>query len=159
MLNARLIVWGVTMSLISIVTLSCWLYVEQLRRSVAEQQLEQTSQVLLTQRELNRAQRDKIKEFDQLGIEHQNALRKAQHEIDILGDELNRANQRLYINADCPTNRVPDTQPSGSVEYEGAARLSRTTEQDYLRLRRMMVKNYRQTKYLQDYIKTQCLAY
>ncbi|HGJ5876710.1 MAG TPA: lysis system i-spanin subunit Rz [Arsenophonus sp.] len=34
--------------------------------------------------------------------------------------------------------------------------LSESAQQDYFRLREMMAENEKQTKYLQQYIKTQC---
>ncbi|MEK9495433.1 lysis protein [Photorhabdus sp. P32] len=49
-----------------------------------------------------------------------------------------------------------ETSSSGSVGHATPPRLDPAAEQDYFDLRRMIVENEQQTKYLQEYIKTQC---
>ncbi|NBM68757.1 lysis protein [Proteus sp. G2663] len=60
----------------------------------------------------------------------------------------------MYIKAECPAVTKNSTE-SGSDET--TARLNKAVEQDYLRLREMIVENEQQTLYLQDYIRTECL--
>ncbi|MBG6018682.1 lysis protein [Proteus mirabilis] len=74
--------------------------------------------------------------------------------MNTLRDAVNSGNKRVYVKAECPTVTKNSTE-SGSDE--ATARLNKAVEQDYLRLREMIVENEQQTLYLQDYIKTECL--
>ncbi|CDG89951.1 lysis system i-spanin subunit Rz [Xenorhabdus bovienii] len=49
-----------------------------------------------------------------------------------------------------------ETTSSGSVVDAGTPQLTEAARQDYYELLRMMAENERQTKYLQDYVKTEC---
>ncbi|TXY58363.1 lysis protein [Vibrio cholerae] len=106
--------------------------------------------------DLSIRQVEKIHSFNELSEKHAKELSNAQKEIDRLSDSIRTGKQRVYVKADCPT--VSGADKSGSVGDAAAARLTQAAEQDYLRLRQMMVENLQQTKYLQDYIKTQCLV-
>lgn len=105
--------------------------------------------------ELKKKQIAQIKSFNEIGTRHAEELTAAQEEIDNLRDRLSTSPERVYVKADCPA-AMPDKPGTGSVGYETAARLTEAAQQDYLRLRQMMAENLQQTKYLQDYIKTQC---
>ncbi|EKO3964618.1 lysis protein [Vibrio fluvialis] len=105
--------------------------------------------------DLNNKQIAQIKSFNEIGARHAEELTAAQEEIDNLRDRLSSGPERVYVKADCPA-AMPDKPGTGSVGYETAARLTEAAQQDYLRLRQMMAENLQQTKYLQDYIKTQC---
>lgn len=61
--------------------------------------------------------------------------------------------KRVYIKAECPK---PAANSSKSGSNESSARLSEAVEQNYWRLREMMVENEQQTLYLQNYIRTEC---
>lgn len=105
--------------------------------------------------DLKKKQIAKIKSFDEIGARHAEELTAAQEEIYNLRDRLSSGPERVYVKADCPA-AVPDKSGAGSVGDATAARLTEAAQQDYLRLRQMMAENLQQTKYLQDYIKTQC---
>ena len=62
--------------------------------------------------------------------------------------------KRVYVRAECPKSGTDTTKVGRD---EGSPRLSQATEQDYWRLREMMAENEKQTLYLQDYIRTECL--
>lgn len=107
--------------------------------------------------ELKKKQDDQIKSFNEIGARHAEELTAAQEEIDNLRNRLSTGPERVYVKADCPA-AVPDQSGAGSVVDATAARLTEAAQQDYLYLRQMMAENLQQTKYLQDYIKTQCLV-
>lgn len=107
--------------------------------------------------DLNNKQIAQIKSFDEIGARHAEELTAAQEEIDNLRDRLSSGPERVYVKADCPA-AMPDKSGTGSVGDATAARLTEAAQQDYLRLRQMMAENLQQTKYLQDYIKIQCLV-
>lgn len=104
---------------------------------------------------INKDYKSRIQLLHELDTMHMQELTDAKTEIDSLRDAVKSGAKRVYIKAECPKGGS-DTTESGSDE--AAPRLSKATEQDYWRLREMMVENEKQTLYLQDYIKTQCLA-
>lgn len=104
---------------------------------------------------INKDYKSRIQSLHELDTIYTQELTNAKTEIDSLRDAVRSGTKRVYVRADCPKAGT-DTAESGS--NEAAPRLSEATEQDYWRLRKMMVENLNQTLYLQDYIKTQCLA-
>lgn len=110
---------------------------------------------LSQQVEINKDYQARITRLNQLDIRHSQELASAKNEIDTLRDAVNSGNKRVYIKAECPAVTKNSTE-SGSNET--TARLNKAVEQDYLRLREMIVENEQQTLYLQNYINTECLA-
>ncbi|WP_426773944.1 lysis protein [Proteus faecis] len=109
---------------------------------------------LSQQVEINKDYQARITRLNQLDIRHSQELANAKNEINTLRDAVNSGNKRVYVKAECPTVTKNSTE-SGSDE--ATARLNKAVEQDYLRLREMIVENEQQTLYLQDYIRTECL--
>ncbi len=103
---------------------------------------------------INKDYKSRIQSLHELDTMYTQELTNAKTEIDSLRDAVKSGTKRVYIKAECPKSGANTTE-SGS--NEAAPRLSETTEQDYWRLREMMAENEKQTLYLQDYIKTQCL--
>ncbi|HEK3121700.1 TPA: lysis protein [Proteus mirabilis] len=109
---------------------------------------------LSQQVEINKDYQARITRLNQLDIRHSQELASAKNEINTLRDAVNSGSKRVYAKAECPTATKNSTE-SGSDET--TARLNKAVEQDYLRLREMIVENEQQTFYLQNYIKTECL--
>lgn len=109
---------------------------------------------LSQQVEINKDYQARITRLNQLDIKYTQELASAKNEINTLRDAVNSGNKRVYVKSECPTVTKNSTE-SGSNET--SARLNKAVEQDYLRLREMIVENEQQTLYLQDYIKTECL--
>ncbi|MCU6224203.1 lysis protein [Morganella morganii] len=103
---------------------------------------------------INKDYKYRIQSLHELDTLYTQELTNAKTEIDTLRDAVKSGNKRVYIKAECPKAGA-DTAESGS--NEAAPRLSEATEQDYWRLREMMAENEKQTLYLQDYIRTECL--
>ncbi|QAV22001.1 lysis protein [Proteus hauseri] len=103
---------------------------------------------------INKDYQARITRLNQLDIRHSQELASANNEINTLRDAVSSGNKRVYVKAECPTVTKNSTE-SGSDE--ATARLNKAVEQDYLRLREMIVENEQQTLYLQNYIKTECL--
>ncbi|MDC9765934.1 lysis protein [Proteus mirabilis] len=104
---------------------------------------------------INKDYQARITRLNQLDIRHSQELASAKNEINTLRDAVNSGNKRVYIKAECP---AVTKNPTESGSNETTARLNKTVEQDYLRLREMIVENEQQTLYLQNYINTECLA-
>ena len=154
--NAKLTVWATAITVVVVATLSAALFVESSRADIAESQLTSAKGEIQGYIAALRQQRVQIQSFNQLGEEHAAELSAAKEEIDRLSDSLSTGPKRVYVQADCPA--VPEATSTRSVGNANTPRLGAAAEQDYLRLRRMMIENEQQTKYLQDYIRTQCLA-
>ncbi|MCT8344215.1 MULTISPECIES: lysis protein [Photorhabdus] len=122
-------------------------YTQQLDTTVKLQ-----SELLEQQNEIVN-QQERIRLLSELDNQHTKELAHAKSEIDALRTDVAAGHRRLRIAATCPKREA--TSPSG-MGYAGAPRFNPATEQDYFDLRRMIIENEQQTKYLQDYIKTQC---
>lgn len=109
---------------------------------------------LSQQIDINKGYQARITRLNQLDIKYTQELASAKNEIDTLRDAVSSGSKRVYIKAECPATTKNSTE-SGSNET--TARLNKAVEQDYLRLREMIVENEQQTLYLQNYIKTECL--
>ena len=109
---------------------------------------------LSQQVEINKDYQARITRLNQLDIRYSQELASAKNEINTLRDAVSSGNKRVYVKAECPAVTKNSTE-SGS--NENTARLNKAVEQDYLRLREMIVENEQQTLYLQNYIKTECL--
>lgn len=103
---------------------------------------------------INKDYKYRIQSLHELDTMYTQELTNAKTEIDTLRDAVKSGTKRVYIKAECPKAGA-DTTEGGS--NEAAPRLSEATEQDYWRLREMMAENEKQTLYLQDYIRTECL--
>lgn len=109
---------------------------------------------LSQQIEINKDYQARITRLNKLDIKYTQELINAKNEINTLRDAVSSSSKRVYIKAECPAVTKNSTE-SGSNET--TARLNKAVEQDYLRLREMIVENEQQTLYLQDYIRTECL--
>ncbi|OWO80666.1 peptidase [Photorhabdus luminescens] len=98
-------------------------------------------------------QQERIKRLSELDNQHTKELSNAKSEIDGLRDDVAAGRKLLLVKATCPKS---EASSSGSVGYAATPRLNPATEQDYFDLRRMIIGNEQQIKYLQEYIKTQC---
>ncbi|EPL4467494.1 lysis protein [Proteus mirabilis] len=123
--------------------------IDKLKNSNAELTTQLSQQV-----EINKDYQARITRLNQLDVRHSQELASAKNEIDTLRDAVNSGSKRVYVKAECPAVTKNLTE-SGSDE--ATARLNKAVEQDYLRLREMIVENEKQTLYLQNYIKTECL--
>ncbi|WP_391528500.1 lysis protein [Photorhabdus akhurstii] len=138
----------IALVLVSLVTYHYYgKYTKQLDTTVKLQ-----SELLEQQNEIVN-QQERIKLLSELDNQHTKELANAKSEIDGLRSDVAAGRRRLRIAATC--NQGEAGSPSGLVNA-ATPRLNPATEQDYFDLRRMIVENEQQAKYLQDYIKTQC---
>ncbi|MCG3471445.1 lysis protein [Xenorhabdus bovienii] len=93
---------------------------------------------------------DMLHEMD---AKHLKVLANDKAKIDTLLADVAAARRKLRVQAICP---VREATSSSSVGDAGTPQLTEAARQDYYDLLRMMAENERQTKYLQDYVKTEC---
>ena len=84
-------------------------------------------------------------------------LSAAERRIDELSDSLAAGPKRVFVRAKCPSGSAEDST-SGIVGNGGTAELGQAAREDYLRLRRGIAKQDAQIRYLQEYVKQQCLS-
>ena len=123
--------------------------IDKLKNSNAELTTQLSQQV-----EINKDYQARITRLNQLDVRHSQESASAKNEIDRLRDAVSSGSKRVYVKAECP---AVTKNPTESGSNEATARLNKAVEQDYLRLREMIVENEQQTLYLQDYIRTECL--
>ncbi len=142
--------------IVGIVAGGCALINAQAKRinTLTENNKELTT-ALKEQKDINTDYQVRIERLNQLDTRHTQELVNAKNEIDTLRDAVSSGNKRVYVKAECPAVTKNFTE-SGS--NEATARLNKAVEQDYLRLREMIVENEQQTLYLQNYINTECLS-
>ncbi len=119
-------------------------------------QLDTTVQLqseLLEQQNEIASQQERIKLLSDLDNKYTKELANAKSEIDVLRGDIAAGRLRLRIAATCNQSEAGS---SGSMGNARAPRLNPAAEQDYFDLRRMIIENEKQTKYLREYIKTQC---
>ncbi|QKG48438.1 lysis protein [Proteus mirabilis] len=141
--------------MVGIVAGGCALINAQAKRinTLTENNKELTT-ALKEQKDINTDYQVRIERLNQLDTRHTQELVNAKNEINTLRDAVSSSSKRVYAKAECPAATKNSTE-SGSDET--TARLNKAVEQDYLRLREMIVENEQQTLYLQNYIKTECL--
>lgn len=149
----KLVTAGVIVAII--IVLYSLFTIEKQSRITAQLERDQAIEQRDSLYDLSIRQVEKIHSFNELSEKHAKELANAKAEIQQLSDSVRAGPKRVYVKASCPP-AMPSADSAGSVGDAGTARLSNTAREDYLRLRMMMVENEKQTKYLQDYIKTQC---
>lgn len=97
------------------------------------------------------------KNAEALDRKYTESLSAAERRIDELSDSIAAGHKRVFVRAKCPSGGAA-ISTSGSVGNGGAAELAGVTRQDYLRLVRGIAKQDAQIRYLQYYVKQQCLS-
>ncbi|MCH4257140.1 MAG: lysis protein [Proteus vulgaris] len=143
------------MTVVGMVIFVVMFLTESIKNTALEHDNKSLTEQLSQQVEINKDYQARITRLNQLDIRHSQELASAKNEINTLRDAVSSGNKRVYIKAECPAVTKNSTE-SGS--NEATARLNKAVEQDYLRLREMIVENEQQTLYLQNYINTECLA-
>lgn len=87
-----------------------------------------------------------------LDAKYTRELADAKAENDTLRAAVVAGRKQLHINATCP-GTVREATGTGSLGDAETIQFDRTVEQDYFRLREMIVSNEKQILYLQNYIR------
>ncbi|CDL85396.1 lysis protein [Xenorhabdus szentirmaii] len=139
-----------------LITLAGALYAAQYYYSKYDRQLEIHEDKITEIQQLTDTinyQNTHIEMLHELDAKHTEKLANDKIEIDTLRADVAASRRKLRIKAICP---VHEAIPSGGVVDAGTPQLTEAARQDYFRLREMMAENEQQTKYLQEYIRSQC---
>lgn len=142
------------MTVVGMVIFVVMFLTESIKNTALEHDNKSLTEQLSQQVEINKDYQARINRLNQLDIRYSQELASAKNEINTLRDAVGSGSKRVYVKAECPAVTKNSTE---SRSNETTARLNKAVEQDYLRLREMIVENEKQTLYLQDYIKTECL--
>ncbi|MEQ5160610.1 lysis protein [Proteus terrae] len=142
------------MTVVGMVIFVVMFLTESIKNTALEHDNKSLTEQLSQQVEINKDYQARLTRLNQLDIRHSQELASAKNEIDTLRDAVSSGSKRVYVKAECP---AVTKNPTESGSNETTARLNKAVEQDYLRLREMIVENEQQTLYLQDYIRTECL--
>ncbi len=118
-------------------------YKEQRDKKVSE-----LEQAIATIADMQQRQRD----VAVLDAKYSRELTNAKAENETLRADVAAGRKRLQVNASCSA-AVREATATGSLGDAEAIQFDRTVEQDYFRLREMIVSNEKQILYLQNYIR------
>ncbi|MBD8159216.1 lysis protein [Pantoea agglomerans] len=88
---------------------------------------------------------------------HTEALSAAESENDALRRQLAAGTRRMYVHAKCPVSGTGTAAGSGRMGDGAAVELAADSRQNILDIRAGIIRDQEKLKYLQDYVRTQCL--
>lgn len=88
---------------------------------------------------------------------HTEALNAAETENDTLRRQLADGTRRMYVSAKCPAPRAGTKAPASGVGNGTRVELTGNTRQNILDIRAGIIRDREKLKYLQEYIRQQCL--
>lgn len=121
---------------------------EQKRADAAEKEADGQRQVITTMQQHQ-------KTLAALDKTHTEALNAAESENDALRRQLAAGARRMYVQGKCPGTGTKAA--SGGMGNATAVELSATAEQNVLDIRAGIISDRQKLKYLQDYIRQECL--
>lgn len=133
-----------------------WLADNGWQKKASKERAEAATYIAQLSEQHRKKEHELSKNAEALDRKYTESLSAAERRIDELSADLAAGPKRVFVRAKCPGGSAT-TSTSGSVGDGGAAELAGVAQQDYLRLVRGIAKQDAQIRYLQDYVKQQCL--
>ena len=133
-----------------------WLADNGWQKKVGKERAEAATYIAQLSEQHREKEHELAKNAETLDQKYTAVLSAAERRIDELSDSLAAGPKRVLVRAKCPSGSA-ETSTSGGVGNGGAAELGQAAREDYLRLKRGIAKQDAQIRYLQDYVKQQCL--
>ena len=133
-----------------------WLADSGWQKKVGKERAETATYIAQLSEQHRKKEHELAKNAEALDQKYTADLSAAERRIDELSADISAGPRRVLVRAKCPSGRT-ETSTSGSVGDGGAAELGQSAREDYLRLRRGIAKQDAQIRYLQDYVRQQCL--
>ena len=130
---------------------NCW------QKKASKERAETSAYIAQLSEQHRKKEHELAKNAEALDQKYTADLSAAERRIDELSDSLAAGPKRVFVRAKCPSGSSEASTP-GSVGDGGTAELAGATRQDYLRLVRGIAKQDAQIRYLQEYVKQQCLS-
>jgi prophage endopeptidase len=126
------------------------------QKKVSKERAEAATYIAQLSEQHRKKEHELAKNAEALDQKYTADLSAAERRIDELSADIAAGPKRVLVRAKCPGGSTEASTP-GSVGDGGAAELAGVTRQDYLRLVRGIAKQDAQIRYLQDYVRQQCL--
>lgn len=133
-----------------------WLADNGWQKKVSKERAEAATYIAQLSEQHRRKEHELSKSAEALDQKYTADLSAAERRIDSLESSLTDKSKRLRVKATCPS-AMPSSGTTSSMGDGGDAELAGVTRQDYLRLVRGIAKQDAQIRYLQDYVRQQCL--
>lgn len=134
-----------------------WLADNGWQKKVSKERADTATYIAQLSEQHRKKEHELAKNAEALDRKYTESLSAAERRIYELSADIAAGPKRVFVRAKCPSGRT-ETSTSGSVGNGGAAELAGVTRQDYLRLVRGIAKQGAQVRYLQEYVKQQCLS-
>ena len=134
-----------------------WLADNGWQKKASKERAETSAYIAQLSEQHRKKEHELAKNAEALDQKYTADLSAAERRIDELGADLAAGPKRVFVRAKCPGGSA-EASSSGGVGDGGTAELAGATRQDYLRLVRGIAKQDAQVRYLQEYVKQQCLS-
>ena len=134
-----------------------WLADNGWQKKASKERAETSAYIAQLSEQHRKKEHELAKNAEALDQKYTADLSAAERRIDELSADIAAGPKRVFVRAKCPSGSTEDST-SGSVGDGGSAELADATRQDYLRLVRGIAKQDAQIRYLQEYVKQQCLS-
>ena len=134
-----------------------WLADNGWQKKVSKERAEAATYIAQLSEQHRKKEHELAKNAEALDHKYTADLSAAERRIDELSADLAAGPKRVFVRAKCPSGST-ETSTSGSLGDGGTAELGQAAREDYLLLRRGIAKQDAQIRYLQDYVRQQCLS-
>ena len=134
-----------------------WLADNGWQKKASKERAEAATYIAQLSEQHRKKEHELAKNAEALDQKYTESLSAAERRIDDLSADIAAGPKRVFVRAKCPSGSA-EASTSGSVGNGGAAELGLAAREDYLRLVRGIAKQDSQIRYLQDYVRQQCLS-
>lgn len=135
-----------------------WLADNSWQKKASKERADTATHIAQLSEQHRKKEHELSKNAEALDRKYTESLSSAERRIDELSADIAAGPKRVFVRATCPANPESSIGTTGSVGDGGAAELGRAAREDYLRLKRGIAKQDAQIRYLQEYVKQQCLS-
>lgn len=133
-----------------------WLADNGWQKKASKERAEAATYIAQLSEQHRKKEHELAKNAKELDQKYTRDLSMAERRIDSLESSLADKSKRLRVKATCPS-AMPSSGTTSRLGDAGAPELDESSRQDYLRLKRGLEVQEVQVRYLQEYIKEQCL--
>ncbi|MGL5566008.1 MAG: lysis system i-spanin subunit Rz [Plesiomonas sp.] len=134
-----------------------WMADNGWQKRASKERAESAAHIAQLSEQHRKKEHELSKNAEALDRKYTESLSAAERRIDELSADIAAGPKRVFVRAKCPGGSS-EVSSSGSVGNGGAAELGQAAREDYLRIKRGIAKQDAQIRYLQDYVKQQCLS-
>lgn len=127
------------------------------KEKVSKERAETSTYITQLSEQHRKKEHELSKNAEALDQKYTADLSAAERRIDELSADIAVGPKRVFVRAKCPSGSA-ETSTSGGVGDGGTAELGQAAREDYLRLKRGIARHDAQIRYLQDYVRQQCLS-